>query len=395
MSDWIADRMRSARLEEEFRVRIRNLDWSNWEDVKWRLDAIYDRNAMNARSVRSEIGIRIRGGELSFELALQWLLTNRSAEHDQRLHDECLAELTGNITTHAQRVEIMNAPAMFRAIPEFTRRRIMEAVLEDGDMSKLGIAWLDCFPHVSDSIRLQPVRKAMKETHAIEFLLEGSDDTVRRIDAWLIDRLESGKGAPEGASKLTAEFFAAAAIAAMSDVPKHVVVQLAATAILKIVGEMPWAARKMGSDVSRRPAHEQLKVLSWLIGRISGVMTDENAGIVLRWAMIKGRRHHNWVRERLTRAAESYGWRLVPVVRRHGELVAAWRGGRDYVARQSADPMQIGELREDGGRAWVPRERLLGEPAERSTQRVVYHVPLHPATIVTTAMEKNPNLFPL
>ncbi len=384
------------RREEELRNRINRLDWSNWEDVRWRLDSLYERSALNVARVSEEIRIRISCGDLSPELALRWLGTNRHPEHDRRLNEECLKAIVYHIDTHAQRVMIMNDVAMFRKFSEYERRRIMEAVLENGDLSEIGIGWLSCFPHLSDITRLEPVRKDMEQTHAIEFLLDGGDATVRRIDAWIVDRLENGKGAPEGASKLTAEFFAAAAIAGMPGAPKHIVVQLASTAILKIVGEMPWASRKVGSDTGWRPTHQQLAVLSWLIDRISGVMTDENAGVVCRWAMIKGHRHHNWVRDRLTKAAEARGWRLVPVVRQGSESVAAWKvGGRDYIVRQGAEPEKIGELYADGGRVWVPRDRFLGEPVERSNQRIVFHAPLHPATLVTAAMEERPELFPL
>lgn len=384
------------RAETDLRDRIARLNWSSWEDVKWRLDGMYDQGAMNVERVRQEIRSRLHSGELSTELALRWLGTKRHPEHDHRLNEECLAAIVYSISTHAQRVGIMNDVGMFRKVSEYERRRIMEAVLKNGDLSELGIGWLFCFPHLSDGIRLKSVREDMEVTHAIEFLLEGGDEAVRRIDAWLCERLENGKGAPEGASKLTTEFFAAAAIAAMSEAPKHLVVQLASTAILKIVGGMPWYSRKMGGDTGWRPAHQSLNVLNWLIGRISGVMTDENAGIVLRWAMIKGHRHHDWVRDRLTQAAETHGWRLVPVVELHGEAAAVWKvGGREYIVRQSADPEKIGELRTDGGRAWVPRERFLGESVACSRQQIVYRAPLHPAAIVTSAMEESPELFPL
>lgn len=389
--DW-----RMRRLEAERHERIRRLDWSNWEDVRWRLDEIYDCNAMNVSSVRLEIENQLRRGELSVELALRWVESNRSLEHDARLRRECIPMIVRQIETHAQRIGLMNNVGMFRALEEYDRRRVMDAVLENGDLSELGVGWLFCFPHLSDITRLEPVRNAMEVTHAVEFLLEGGDATVARIDAWLVDRLQNGRGAPEGASKLTAEFFQAAAVAAMPETPKHLAVQLASTAVLKIVGEMPWASRRVGSDVSRRPAHERLVVLGWLIDRISGAMTDENAGIVCRWAMIKGHRHHNWVRDRLTSAAAARGWRLVPITMIDGEPVATWKvGGRTYIVRQGADPSKIGELRADGGRAWVPRERFLGDPIERDGGRIVFRTPLHPATLVTPTMEECPDLFPL
>lgn len=176
--------------------------------------------------------------------------------------------------------------------------------------------------------------------------------------------------------------------------PKHLVVQLASEATMKMVGAMPWASRQAATDISTRVAHTKLKSLDWFIARISGVMTAQNAGLVLRWAMIAGARHHNWVRDRLTRAAESHGWRLVRLVEMRNEVVATWvTGGRTYVVRQSADPDEIGKLIVDW-RAWVPRERFLGE-SRIVDGMVVYCATLHPATTPTPAMIANPDLFPL
>lgn len=386
--DW-----RRHKAEEELRRRIAQMDWANIDDVKWRLDDVYNDSSLNVQTVREMIDSQMRREELPLEIALTWV-AGKNPRHDQRLIEECMKVLVYKITTHEQRVTIMNNYRLFALVSEYNRRMIMEEVLENGDLSQLGVNWFSHFTHLQDQLRLQPIRKEMEETHAIEFLIEGGDATVQRIDAWLLNRLECGLGAPAKASALTSEFFTAMAVINLSGTPGYVIAQLASEAILKMVGAMPWASRQFGHDISLRTAHTQLKMLDWLIARITNLMTDENAGVVLRWATASNR-HHNWVRDRLTKAAEHYQWRLMPVTEQDGQPVVTWAtGGRTYVVRQSADPKQIGELR-IGGRAWVPRTRFLGEPVENARLLVVYQAPLHPAAMPTKAMQDNPDLFPL
>lgn len=379
--------------EEELRQRIARMDWANIDDVKWRLDDVYNDNPMNVGVVRGMIAEQLRRGKLPLEIALTWV-AGHNPRNDQRLIEQCMSVLVFEITTHEHRVTIMNNHRLFAHVSEYDRRRIMNAVLENGDLSRLGVNWFSHFTHLQDQLRLQPIRKEMEETHAIEFLIEGGDAVVQRIDAWLLDRLERNLGAPAKASALTSEFFTAMAVINLPGTPGHVIAQLASEAILKMVGAMPWASRQFGHDISLRTAHTQLKVLDWLIARIAGLMTSENAGVVLRWATAS-KRHHNWVRDRLTKAAEQHQWRLMPVTEQDGEPIVTWTtGGRTYVVRQGANPEQIGDLRV-GGRAWVPRTRFLGEPVENARLLVVYQAPLHPAAMPTKAMQDNPDLFSL
>jgi len=370
-------------------------DWEQWENVERWLNLLYGYEEQGVNVLRSRIAALLYQKTLRLDVVLRWIETKIEDPRGRYVCEECIKILIRYASTQAERVMIVNTLSVFRAATEWDRACIMWKIIDHGDLSGLGIGWMSGFTFKENIEDFEDTCAAMEQSHAIEFLLDGSDAIVQRIDAWIVDRLNRGKGAPEGASKLTAEFFATAAVAAMPDTPKHIVVRLASTAILKIVGEMSWESRKAEIDTGHRPVHQKLKVLDWLIGRIVGVMTNENAGIVLRWAMIKDHRHHDWVRECLTRAAVAHGWRLVPVTTLNGEVVVTWKvGERTYVVQQGADPEKIGELCKDG-QVWVPRERFLGEPVSRSGRRVVYRAPLHPAMLVAKAMEENPDLFPL
>ena len=271
-----------------------------------------------------------------------------------------------------------------------------EAVLENGDLSQLGVWWTQCFQYIDDVIAMNKlIKKRLTRTHSVECIMEMGDRTCMEADELLLSRIMSGAEPEEDCSVRTADFIRAAQVLLTHLLP-HVAVGVASELILKLVGAQTSRDREIGMDEVRRPAHEKLATVKMLMDRIIEMMTPENAGVVLRWTLPLKGRHRYFIWNQLKDALRRNHWRMIKVRQMGRELGVEWQtsGGAIRVLPTREQATRFGSLRPDV-LVMVPGHRELdflgivesiGIPLGTKTWRG----PIHPIHRPTSWMQEHP-----
>ncbi len=157
--------------------------------------------------------------------------------------------------------------------------------------------------------------------------------------------------------------------------------------IIMLIGSQPRRSRQLGIDEVVRPAHQKLRTLAYLQNVITNAMMQENAGVVLRWAMTR-HRHHQWFWQVLTNHVKRCRWNVGKVEQVKGFGLGAVRhsGTHQFAVLPSENNDQFGEIR-IGQAVMIPPNRVLGAPIHEDQSITIYCGTLHPFLPPTQAMQ--------
>lgn len=321
---------------------------------------------------------------------------------EERLIKECLGKIYWGYSLSIETAcAIVNQPRLFAMIDgEYTRRQIRDKIVDAGCLHKVGVGWLlSVSGNINDQIRAGELIESMVQTHALECIQELGDHSVASADDFLFESVQAGRGSIEGASDKTREFLGACRVLAMPAGVMHTLAKanLSSEMIVMLVGSQSRRSREIGTDETWRPAHQKLKTLNHLLSVITDQMTQENAGEVLRWCMLRNKRHHHWVWRRLMdEVKQCHHWRFGKLTTfeelGRGISYRMGKASREFVVltNEGQEQNAVGKL-QLGRVVMTAPNRVHGDPIERTDQRSVYRGILHPVMPPSKVMKATVN----
>ncbi|MBI4122330.1 MAG: hypothetical protein HY461_03280 [Parcubacteria group bacterium] len=328
-----------------------------------------------------------RRGDVTLVDAVELIST--IPRRQESLIKDCLGKLSWYDVDHATACAIVNQPRLFAFVSECDRRRIRDMLVESGDLTQVGVAWITMVGgHLNDMLAANKLIAAAIETHPLECIQELGDETVRRADEFLLGRVRAGQGAVNGTSLQSREFMGACHLLGLPSLSPLQKAQLASEMLIMLVGSQSRRSREIGADEWTRPIHQRMQTLEHLLAIIIDQMTPENAGVVLRWAMGR-RRHHHWLWNRLMdQVKQRHHWRM-GTYQDLGDLgcgICYNMGSREIIVLPSEGCEERFGWLKVGCTVMTAPTHVHGKPVERTEKRTVYRGDLHPLMPPTEAM---------